>query len=162
MPHASSSRSSRPSDSNRGESDRNASSQSGKVSIPTPEADQPRLAQVGVIAAVCFAIGVLWPTLSGVKLVHDAPSKQVPKAEPKPRRAEPAQDPEQSVPVAKVVAQAPKKTSEATVQIQEVIVVNCRDDGDRRLSSCDTPAFDDIAGDLIEPFKRRFAKGEIK
>jgi hypothetical protein len=88
--------------------------------------------------------------LSGVKLVHEAPSKQAPKAQPKPRRTAPAQDPKASAPAAKVVAQAPKKTSEATVGIQEVIVVNCRDEKDRRLSSCDTPAFDDVATDRLK------------
>ncbi len=122
---------------------------SSKVSVPSDDSERPRLLQVGVIAAVCFAIGVLWPTLSGVKLVHEAPSKAKPKVEPKPKRS-PATDSTAEVPASKVVPQAPEKTTEATVEIQEVLVVNCRDDEDRRLSSCDTPAFDEVANDRLK------------
>lgn len=105
-----------------------------------------------MIAAVCFAIGVLWPTLSGVSLVPTVPTKaeKTPKATPKPARPPSQNDPNAEVPVAAMVPSAPKKSTEPTVEIEKTLVVNCRDEEDRRLSQCDTPAFDDVASDRIK------------
>ncbi len=102
-----------------------------------------------MIAAVCFAIGVLWPTLSGVSLVPTVPTKEqkAPKAKPKPSHAEMA--PTSEVPVAAMVPQAPEKTTAPRAEIEKSLVVNCRDDKDRRLSECDKPAFDDVAVDRL-------------
>lgn len=123
-----------------------------KIHVPAPEADQPRLVQVGVIAAVCFAIGALWPTLSGVSLVPSVPTKEekAPKAKPKPARPAAPDDPDKEVPVAAMVPGAPKKSTEPSVEIDKTLVVNCRDAQDRRLSQCDTPGFDDVARDRIK------------
>ncbi len=122
--------------------------------MPPPSADQPHLIQVGVIAAVCFAVGVLWPTLSGISLVPAAPNKatpsdETPKAAPKPARSGADDDPNKAVPVSAVVPQAPKKNQEARAEIEKTLVVNCRDAKDRRLSQCDTPGFDDVAKDRL-------------
>jgi hypothetical protein len=107
--------------------------------------------QIGVIAVVCFAVGVLWPTLSGVTLVPEVPTKKqpsAPKAEPKPARPE-TSDPQKGVPAAAMVPLAPKKSAEARAEVEKSLVVNCRDDEDRRLSECDTPGFDAIATDRL-------------
>ena len=122
---------------------------SAKVIIPSAEADRPKLGQVGAIAAVCFAIGVIWPTLAGVRLVPEVPtteSKSKPKATPKPARTGP--DPE--VPVAAVVPQQVPEGSEGPAAVVEkTLVVNCRDEDDKKLQSCDTPAFDEVAQDRL-------------
>jgi hypothetical protein len=97
---------------------------------------------------------VLWPTLSGVSLVPAAPNKTEPteqeKAAPKPLKpAEASEDPDKAVPVSAVVPRAPKKNGEARAEIEKTLVVNCRDEKDRRLSECDTPGFDDVAKDRL-------------
>jgi hypothetical protein len=104
---------------------------------------------------------VLWPTLSGVSLVPAAPNKTEPteqeKAAPKPLKpAEASEDPDKAVPVSAVVPRAPKKNGEARAEIEKTLVVNCRDEKDRRLSECDTPGFDDVAKEsLVRASPRR-------
>jgi len=129
--------------------------QGSKVEIPTPQDDQPRLVQVGIIAAVCFALGILWPALSGVSLVPSAPNKEkeqkspTEKVKPKPERPEQAPNPLAEVPVGHNVPQGPQKSDEARAEVDKSLVVNCHDENDRRLSQCDNPGFDTIARDRL-------------
>ena len=44
-----------------------------KVEIPKDES--PRLGRVGLIAAVGFAIGAIWPSIANFKLVPSAPAQ---------------------------------------------------------------------------------------
>jgi len=37
------------------------------VSIPSQEADRPSWMRIGIIAVVCFVVGVAWPRLAGVR-----------------------------------------------------------------------------------------------
>lgn len=111
--------------------------------------------QVGLIAAVCFAIGVLWPTLSGISLVPEVPGRggqgedEDKKTKPKPARPQESAESPNEVPVAANVPQGPKKSHEATAEVEKTLVVNCRDENDRRQSQCDTPAFDQVAEDRL-------------
>jgi hypothetical protein len=41
--------------------------------VPAAEEDRPSWVKVGVITAVCFAIGVAWPRIAGLKLGPNAP-----------------------------------------------------------------------------------------
>jgi hypothetical protein len=41
--------------------------------VPAPAADRPSWVKVGVIAAVGFAVGILWPRVTGLKLGPNAP-----------------------------------------------------------------------------------------
>jgi hypothetical protein len=120
------------------------------VTVPTEEQDKPRLARVGVIAAVCFVVGVVWPTLAGVRLVPEPPTKdsddKPSKAAPRPKRS-PATDSTAEVPAMKLEARADVETPR--VQIDDVLVVNCRDKEGRRLSECDKPAFGPVAKDRL-------------
>ncbi len=132
-----------------------SSSKIPKVTVPSNEADRPKLGQVGAIAGVCFAIGVIWPTLAGVKLVPTVPTKEhkeKPKAEPKPERSPSSRAPTSEVPVAAAV---PRETGQGeqsgpSVQIDKTLVVNCRDKDDRKLSECDKPGFDDVAENRLK------------
>jgi hypothetical protein len=121
------------------------------VSVPGEEADRPGLARIGIVAMVCFAIGVLWPTLAGVRLVPEPPTKAKSdspkeKASPRPKRTEDDESPSE-VPAMQVEPQGQKV--EAAIQVDEPLVVNCRDAQDRRESSCDKPGFDGVAKDRL-------------
>src|SRR5580692_10967322 len=61
------------------------------VQVPSPAQDHPRWRQVGVITAIGFVIGVLWPRLAGVRLGPSVPeatggpvASEVPVLEPAP------------------------------------------------------------------------------
>lgn len=128
-----------------------------KVQNPAPEADSPKLIQVGVIAAVCFAIGALWPTLSGLRLVPEVPSQSEdkPKAEPRAPH-DPAQPPSTAaVPVAGLAANEEGDTPAspaggAIATVSKELIVNCHDDQDRKLSQCDKPAFEAVAKERLQ------------
>jgi hypothetical protein len=128
---------------------------SQKISVPSAEADQPKLVQVGIIAVVCFAIGVLWPTLWGASLVPSVPgteTEEKQKAKPKSDAPERPVDPTREVPVAANVPQLAVGAANGSprAEVQKALVVNCRDDQDRRLEQCDEPAFDDVAKPKLE------------
>src|SRR5688572_7924444 len=102
-----------------------------KVTSPPPEADSPKLVQVGVIAAVCFAIGALWPTLSGLRLVPEVPTKKTaPAVTPRLERA-PSEPPStREVPVSGLAlndADLESATGEAVARVGKELVVNCHD-----------------------------------
>lgn len=127
-----------------------------KISSPSPEADQPKLMQVGVIAAVFFAVGALWPTLSGLRLVPEVPTQSDDKTKAAPR---PPHDPAAvpatgEVPVAGLVANEegdmPAAVGHAVATVSKELIVNCHDDQDRKLSQCDKPAFEAIAKERLK------------
>jgi hypothetical protein len=128
---------------------------SPKFVVPSAEADRPKLGQIGAIAVVCFLIGVLWPTLAGVRLVPEPPTKskaaeegaEEEKAVPKPKRG-PDEGPPREVPAMQLAPLA-AATAEVPLVIQESMVVNCRDAADHRLNQCDKPGFDSVANDRL-------------
>lgn len=134
-----------------------ASIKSTKILVP-PQEERPKLGQVGIIAGVCFAIGVIWPTLAGVKLVPSVPGSEqrvAPSAEPKPERPAEPDVPGKEVPVSAAAPLAALGDGRSAVagpsaQIEKTLVVNCRDDKDRKLAQCDTPGFDAVAGDRLK------------
>lgn len=111
---------------------------------------------MGVIAAVCFAIGALWPTLSGLRLVPEVPSQSEDKPKAEPREPhDPAKPPSTSeVPVAGLAANengdVPASTGGPVANVSKELIVNCHDDQDRKLSQCDKPAFEAIAKERLQ------------
>lgn len=125
-----------------------------KVTSPPPEADSPKLVQVGVIAAVCFAIGALWPTLSGMRLVPEVPTKKTaPAVTPRPERSPTEPPSTREVPVSGLALnEAPglqAEPGETLAKVTKELVVNCHDSEDRRLSQCDKPGFERVAADRL-------------
>ncbi|MBW2457017.1 MAG: SH3 domain-containing protein [Deltaproteobacteria bacterium] len=47
-----------------------------KVTIPTPEQEQPGWRRVGIFAAVGLVIGVAWPTVAGIRVGPDVPGSK--------------------------------------------------------------------------------------
>lgn len=125
-----------------------------KVSSSPPEADSPKLMQVGIIAAACFAVGALWPTLSGLQLVPEVPTKKAaPPVTPRPARSSDEPPSTREVPVSGLALNdAPElqaQQGDGLATITKELVVNCHDGEDRRLSQCDKPAFERVAGDRL-------------
>lgn len=123
-----------------------------KVSSPA-QADQPKLLQVGVIAAVCFVIGALWPTFAGLRLVPEVPTRANDKPKASPRAPhDPAQPPStDKVPVSGLAANeaADLRGDGPVALVSKELIVNCHDAQDRKLSQCDKPAFEAIAKERL-------------
>jgi len=106
------------------------------------------LAKVGVIAAVGFSIGVIWPWLAGVKLVPGPPTDEV--SEVASAAAQPSASASSGAPRAAEAnppseGDVPERTREETVNIGELQVFGCKDGRDRKLKDCDKVAFDAVA-----------------
>ncbi|MBX3125942.1 MAG: SH3 domain-containing protein [Polyangiaceae bacterium] len=121
-----------------------------KISVPAPGEDAPRLGRVGIIAAVGFGLGVLWPTLAGVKLVPSAPVEaESVSSEPAAEDGEPAaasaEAPTGADPAAaKAAAPSP---ADSRLSFKPLQITSCRDAEGRRRESCGeldlSPALDD-------------------
>jgi hypothetical protein len=70
------------------------------VTIPEPQEEQTRFGHIGLIAALCFALGVSWPFLAGVKLVPNTPSDEAPAGSAGPATSSAAPQAEKSEPSA--------------------------------------------------------------
>jgi hypothetical protein len=122
---------------------------SPRIAVPRPEDDRPPLARVGIIAAVGFAIGVVWPWLAGVRFVPQAPGggddrtpAAVEPAASAPAPPTPATPPEPPAP-------APQRTTEQQVKVGEAIIVSCRDERGNKKKECDRIDFDSVARDKL-------------
>lgn len=127
-----------------------------KVDVPSAEQDKFRLGRVGLIAAVGFGLGVLWPRIWGVKLVPSPP------VETSSAAAEPATSTAKPPATA---APTPPETSATgeRVRLSEAQVTSCRNSEGARQKRCgaspvdgvvqpyllalaDCPAADEVAG----------------
>ena len=115
-----------------------------KVELPKPGEDKPRFSRVGIITAVGFGLGVLWPRLAGVHLVPSAPAEEVAGVSSAAEEAAPA-GPGDPTPPAAAVAPAP--TAEPAtkppptdvsdrLEIGELQITSCRDAEGHRKNEC--------------------------
>jgi hypothetical protein len=134
------------------------SRQSLKVQVPSPKEDAPRLGRVGVIAAVGFALGILWPWLAGISLVPSAPvEKPVEAAEPEAGVAPAAA---RAAPGA--AEAAPEPAPAERLRIGEVQITSCRDERRRQQKDCGSLGIDQVARErLASLVECEGAKGAI-
>jgi hypothetical protein len=107
------------------------------VNVPRAAEDRPSWLKVGVIAAVGFAVGVLWPRLAGVRMGPSAPGDTAPAASA-PAAPRPAEGPAPSgapavlasTSAAPTSASAPVAASAAAphVVVSRGAVVACKTD----------------------------------
>jgi hypothetical protein len=110
------------------------------VQIPRPAEDHPRWRRVGVITAIGFVLGVLWPRLAGVRLGPSVPAAANPVASEAPIAPEPVvpglpatASPPSAAPAAAVLAPAPSASASAAVSLAvgHGVVFTCKtSDGD--------------------------------
>jgi len=127
-----------------------------KVAIPRPSNVPLRLGRVGLIAAVGFAAGILWPRLAGLRLVPQlpTPAASVPDLSGAPPDDQAAASAVASA--APVAAPKPPEPLAPGVQppvVGEAQVTSCRDAGGAKLEHCDRVDFDRVARDRLSSFE---------
>lgn len=121
--------------------------QAVKVEVPGSQEDGVKLARVGIIAAVGFAIGIVWPRLAGVKLVPSVPVPAAVEASARELTGAPAstdQKPAEPAPVAPSAA-PPEKPPAERVLVSDVQVASCKNEHGKRAQTCDRVDFDRVA-----------------
>lgn len=121
------------------------------MEVPKPGQDRPPIGRVGVIAAVGFAIGVVWPWLAGVHLVPSPPSDDaIESASAASSVASGAPVPASSGSSGAELADsppepAPTRTRDESVKVGDLQVFACRDGKSKKIDDCDKVAFDPLA-----------------
>lgn len=118
-----------------------------KVDIPATPSTPLRLGRIGIIAAVGFAIGVVWPRLAGVRLVPELPaapasSQDLSGAPEEPPAGASAAKVAPKVPAAPAL---PEASPSQPAVVGEAQVTSCRDAGGGRVEHCDAVDFDRVA-----------------
>jgi hypothetical protein len=133
------------------------------VQVPGPAEDHPRWGRVGVITAIGFVIGVLWPRLAGVRLGPSVPEAANPVASaaaPPVETAAPAPPaPASAVVPAAVVTPAPPASAAPAVNLTvgHGVVFACKTaDGDSE-KGADCGALPGLDG-LVMPRLRKLAE----
>jgi Bacterial SH3 domain len=112
------------------------------IEIPAPDKDRPQWTHVGVVAAVGFVLGILWPRYTGTRVAPNPPSE-----------ATAASAEEKSVPAAPgppAATAAPATASAAApalgIHVGQGIVLRCRDTGNEDFDGdCGAILLDPIA-----------------
>lgn len=112
---------------------------------------------MGIIAAVGFAIGILWPRLAGVKLVPSAPVEEgetVAAAEPAPTGSG-SEAPEPALAKAAPVAEEPEQPKVEPsvadrVKISEPKITSCRDNKGFKVPECPALELDKVTKARIQ------------
>jgi hypothetical protein len=110
------------------------------VEIPSVQQDKVQLGRVGIIALFGFGIGVLWPTLAGVKLVPRPPS-DAPPAEPEAASAAPARS-AVPPPTAAPPPAAPPESSR--IKLGDAQVTSCQTDDGSKQKDCGRSPIDAV------------------
>jgi hypothetical protein len=102
---------------------------------------------------VCFILGVVWPSLAGLKFVQRPPGSapaKVEELEPTPNETDPEPSPAPSSDNALRAAAhlKPALTTLESVRLEESIVASCRDSERRAVAACDRP---NLVGRIEEP-----------
>jgi hypothetical protein len=123
-----------------------------QVEIPSPAEDKPRAARVGLVVLGGSVVGLLWPWLTGIKLVPEPPGgDERARAVPSAASAEPsasataAPPPSVAPPLAADQPVEAEPAAPKRLRVSKATVVSCRDSKDRRVDKCDDLAFDRIA-----------------
>ena len=117
-----------------------------KLQLPGPAEDRPRLARVGIVAAVGFVLGIVWPWLAGVQLVPKAPTEHTPASlsSSKPPPAASAR-PSPAAPPAKPDPETEEGPLADRIKVGQPSITSCRDAKGNQIDKCDEIKFDDVA-----------------
>ena len=117
------------------------------VETPAPGADRPAWTKVGIVALVGFALGILWPQLTGTRLAPILPGEN---AASVPAAAASAA----ARPAASAPAPPAATPTEPTVNVGPGVIVRCRNVEDETLSECGSLQFDPVALPVIKGLSR--------
>jgi hypothetical protein len=123
-----------------------------KVDVPKTKDEPLKLGRVGIIAAVGFGLGVLWPHLAGVRLVPTLPNESSSSSQDlsgaPEERAQPSAG-ASAIPPPPVPEKASRAPDDQPPVVGEAQVTSCSD-GKGRLKHCDDVDFDRVARTPIE------------
>jgi hypothetical protein len=121
--------------------------QAVKVEVPGTQDDGVKLARVGIIAVVGFAIGVAWPRLAGVKLVPSVPVPAAAEASARELTGAPLENkPAGAAPALPAPSAAPaEKPPAERVLVSDVQVASCKNEHGKKVQTCDRVDFDRVA-----------------
>jgi hypothetical protein len=123
-----------------------------KVDVPRASKAPLRLGRVGLIAAVGFGVGVLWPRIAGLRLVPTLPAGAA--SSPDLSGAPPDEVPAASALASAAPAPPPKKpellpTGSPPPVVGEAQITSCRDAAGGKVATCDSVDFDRVARDRL-------------
>lgn len=98
------------------------------------------LGRVGIIAAVGFAIGIVWPRLAGVSLVPEAPIETP---------DQPSESEEQAESATPLEPEVIELTPEDRLGIGPAKITSCVTGEGKKLDSCDALAIDDLVHEKL-------------
>jgi hypothetical protein len=117
-----------------------------KVEVPASQEDGIKLARIGVIAVVGFAIGIAWPRLAGVKLVPSVPVPAAAEASARQLTGAPLEEkPAGAEPLPPQPSASAEKVPQERVLVSDVQVASCKNEHGKRVQSCDRVDFDRVA-----------------
>jgi len=111
------------------------------IEVPAPGADRPPWGKVGIVAAVGFVFGILWPRLTSTRIAPNPPNDAPAAANMQPG-APPAGS---SVPPAPAAAMASALPPDQGVAVSQGAIVRCHDGKDDTKEDCGSLEFDPIA-----------------
>jgi hypothetical protein len=123
-----------------------------KVDIPRASKAPLRLGRVGIIAAVGFGVGVLWPRIAGLRLVPTLPASTA--SSPDLSGAPPEEKPAASALASAPAPPAPKKaellpSGSPPPVVGEAQITSCRDAAGGKVATCDSVDFDRVARERL-------------
>lgn len=115
--------------------------------IELPKEESFRLGRVGVIAAIGFGVGLIWPHLAGLRLVPEVPSERGEAANVELSGAPTggARPPGSATPVAAAPPAAVPAPPAEPFSVAPGEVTSCRGSGGKKVERCDPVDFDAIA-----------------
>jgi hypothetical protein len=134
-----------------------------KVSVPDAETAPARYGWLTLIVAACFIVGLVWPTVAGIKFVQRPPGSSAPKLEeleppapapdPDPPAA-PTPEPKPGVELRAAAHLSPNPSESESVRLGESRVESCHDTAGQPLQTCDKPNLSGLIEESIAKLAR--------
>jgi len=118
------------------------------VEIPAPGADRPAFTKVGIVAALGFVVGILWPRLTSTRIAPHPPGENAPAiASQVSSAAAPgvAETPSTLSRAAASAAAVPASSSEPKIFVGPGVIVSCRDASEDINEDCGALELDPVA-----------------
>jgi hypothetical protein len=127
------------------------------IEFPAPQADRPAWGKVGIVAAVGFVVGILWPRLTNTRIAPNPPADNAATAVASASAAAPA--PPAPAPVAATAA------PDQSIAVSPGAILSCRDGKDDTKDDCGSLEFDPLAVPKIKALSQcpaaRAATGKL-